>query len=71
MELSCLGETCGSQGREPWVNFKLLPPSRRERPRQSVQISCRSTIVLHEHKGNITELSFFKSVLLQDVPRFM
>ncbi|KAG7227189.1 hypothetical protein INR49_013988 [Caranx melampygus] len=32
MELSCLGQTSGSQGHEPWVNFKLLPPSRRERP---------------------------------------
>lgn len=41
MELSCLGQTSGSVGREPWVNFKLLPPSRRKRPRQSVQqIGC-------------------------------
>lgn len=28
MELSCLSQTSGSVGREPWVNFKLLPPSR-------------------------------------------
>lgn len=41
MELSCLGQTSGSVGREPWVNFKLLPPSRRKRPRRSVQqIGC-------------------------------
>lgn len=38
MELSCLGQTSGSVGRELWVNFKLLPPSRSERgPRQSVR----------------------------------
>lgn len=33
MVLSCLGQTCGSVGHEPWVNFKLLPPGRRGRPR--------------------------------------
>lgn len=32
MELSCLGQTRGSVGREPWVNFKLLPPGRGKRP---------------------------------------
>lgn len=58
MELCCLGQTSGSQGREPWVNFKLLPPSRRERPSQCAQqIGCRSTIMLHWTWGNITELT--------------
>lgn len=43
MELSCLCQTSGSQGREPWVNFTLLPPTmrarerERERPSPSVQ----------------------------------
>lgn len=37
MELRCLGQTLGSRGREPWVNFTKPPPpphptpSRRER----------------------------------------
>lgn len=29
MELRGLGQTSGSLGCEPWVNFKPLPPSRR------------------------------------------
>ena len=38
MELSCLGQTSGSRGREPWVNFKLLPPSMTERERGPVRL---------------------------------
>lgn len=37
MELRCLGQTSGFRGREPWVNFKLLPPSRREGGRKGGQ----------------------------------
>lgn len=37
MELRCLGQTSGFRGCEPWVNFKLLPPSRRERGREEGQ----------------------------------
>lgn len=66
MELSCLGQTSGSQGREPWVNFKLLPPSRRERLGQ--QISRRSTILLFlSHSLGFFIILFEAYIMLADL----
>lgn len=52
MELRRLGQTSGFRGHEPWVNFKLLPPSRSEGGRAGGPVGLRSGDLL-------PEISFF------------